>query len=78
MEKNLHPMESYHVTPGGALTLLAYFAARCPLPYAFGHLDSYPGATVAEKDCYARVEWARAMLHALYPVPAQNSKGGAP
>lgn len=71
---NPHPQENYRAERDGQVTLLAYFAARCPRPYAFGQLDDYPGETIAEKDCHARIEWARTMLHALYPVPAQNSQ----
>jgi hypothetical protein len=68
---NRHPRENERTEVG--VTLLAYFSARCPIPYAFGRADDYPGQTTMEADCSARIAWARTMLHALWPVPAQNS-----
>lgn len=69
---NPHPKENQGVeTVSGQITWLAYFAARCPIAY-----KEVAGAMLDHSfrlDCEARVEWARIMLHTLWPVKAQNS-----
>lgn len=72
---NPHPQENYRAERDGQITLLAYFVARCPIPYPAALLRNEIVTTgTSERDCRARIDWARTMLHALWPVPAQNSQ----
>lgn len=68
---NPHPKENKSISEhANTMTWLAYFVARCPITF------NPSGTTWDEqlaKDCAVRIEWARAMLHALWPVKAQNS-----
>jgi hypothetical protein len=74
---NLHPKEDRSVE-GYKMTWLAYFAARCPIAYPAEYHKDGSVEFIMRKDCEARVEWARAMLHALWPVAAQNSQNSWP
>jgi hypothetical protein len=67
-----HPKEDHIVGGVNAdMTWLAYFAARCPLKFQW--ISDTSTDQSYRTDCAIRVEWARAMLHELWPVAAQNS-----
>lgn len=75
---NPHPKENESVNIiGGGLTRLAYFAARCPLPLHDTKRPDKSWEDLLKEDCDVRIEWARVMLHALWPVPGQNNSGSA-
>lgn len=67
-----HPKEKLTFENGNQMTWLAYFTARCPKPYPPETSAPYRPEMI-KADCENRIEWARAMLHALWPVEAQNS-----
>lgn len=66
-----HSMEYCKIDSG--LSLLAYLVTHCPLPF-IELSPANPGSheESVRYDCERRIEWARAMLHAIYPAKANG------